>query len=52
MPFLIIGILLGMPLGVIVYFKVMAEADRQSGIEATYRNSAADERILRARDGR
>ena len=27
MPFLLIGIILGMPLGVVAYFKLIAEAD-------------------------
>jgi hypothetical protein len=38
MPFLIIGILIGMPLGVLGYFKLLADANEAGRKQATYEN--------------
>lgn len=42
MPFLIIGLLIGVPLGaiggILGYFKLIAEADKQGGRRATWEN--------------
>jgi hypothetical protein len=38
MPFLILGILIGMPLGVVAFFKFMADANEAGRNNATYVN--------------